>query len=109
MGIGFGISTSSFDEPTKGNPNPQKFEIIWEENYYDHLILVVKYPDCTNYEGKKILLFDEGVTKKEIVRQGMIDPHFSDNPNYISPIARFVPTKKGLNLAKLLAEHIYER
>jgi len=40
-------------------------------------------------------------------KQGAIDPHFSDNHKYISPIARFVPTEEGLAMAKKLCEVLH--
>ena len=84
------------------NPNPRNFEIIRAEEI-GKLIVMVRYPDCTNYEGLKILMFEEDVTLHDLTRQGTIDPHFSDNPNMISPIARFAPTKEGWELAEMLA------
>lgn len=59
MGIGPGskISSSSFDsgEEKLPNPDPNNYEILREEQLGKYLIMVIKYPDCTNYEGKKYL------------------------------------------------------
>ena len=45
------------------------------------------------------------VTKEELIKQGKdvgIDPHFSDNKKYHSPIARFEPTDRGWEMALTL-------
>lgn len=58
----------------------------------------LNYPDCTNYEGNKILLF-KGVTLVELINQKYIDPHFFQSKEVRSPVARFVPTDEGWNMA----------
>jgi len=65
-------------------------------------VIKLKYPDCTNYEGIKILVFKASLSN--IINQKKIDPHFSDNKTYISPIARFEPTHAGLLMALALCE-----
>lgn len=114
MGIKlFRFSSSSYDNPTPRsydnpappNPNPTNYvvEKAFEGNYF--LVVMVRYPDCTNYEGRKILVY-RGVTLKGLLGQRSIDPHFSDNSNFYSPIARFVPTEEGWGMAMnfILAE-----
>lgn len=101
MGIYIGFSRSSYDFIDKcnlSNPNPKNFKILKNKKINDFLILWVHYPDCNNYEGRKILVF-EGVTLSKLKRQKVLDPHFSEANNYCSPIARFVPTEKGWNYA----------
>lgn len=109
--MGLGISSSSFDtarrvivnEPViSKNPNPNNYEFIRFQEYSDFLILELKYPNCTNYEGHKILLF-KGISMIEILRQKAIDPHFSENEDFFSPIARFVPTDDGWLMAQFVA------
>jgi len=63
---------------------------------------VVQYPDCTNYEGRKVLLFKD-VKLQDLKKQKLLDPHFSENPKYFSPVARFEPTGLGLKMAQVLA------
>jgi len=103
-------------EPLPGNPDPSNYEILeawWCSNsegipgepsdfatngvYW--LVLKVKYPGCTNFEGIKILVYRD-VTLKQLKEQKLIDPHFSDKIGWKSPIARFKPTKQGWELAK---------
>ena len=80
------------------NPNPSNFKIKKVEEDRGYLVVFINYPDCTNYEGNKILVY-AGLTLKELVNQKMIDPHFSNNKKYPSPIARFEPTHDGWVLA----------
>ena len=87
------------------NPNPRNFEVTRVVAIDRFLVLKVKYPDSTNYEGNKILVFRD--TKlAELMAQGSIDPHFCNNSKFKSPIARFVPTQAGWEMATLFA-HAY--
>lgn len=99
------FSRSSFDSTSAPvyiapvndpNPvaNPNNYDII---NYLESngwLLIKIKYPDCKNYEGMKILLFKD-VTVMDLLKQRLIDPHFSENKKYKSPFARFEPTESG--------------
>jgi hypothetical protein len=89
-----------------GNPVPTNYEIINNEIVNDFLILVIKYPDAKNYEGIKVLLYDKNVTVDQLTKQVAIDPHFSNNKKYISPVARFEPTDRGLMMARLMCENM---
>lgn len=80
------------------NPNPKNYVAEYVYTVRDFLVVGVRYPDCTNYEGRKILVY-KGVTWGMLEKQGSLDPHFCNNPEYISPIARFVPTNEGLGMA----------
>ena len=65
-----------------------------------YLVLKVRYPDCTNYEGVKIMVYeDTNIIEIQKVNKGTIDPHFGVNPDFISPIARFEPTDRGWEMA----------
>lgn len=80
------------------NPDPKNFEILYVYTCKNAHVLIVKYPNCTNFEGKKILVY-----KGEYKRLKERDPHFSKG---YSPIARFAPTREGQKLAIKLAEMI---
>lgn len=100
-------SSSSFDSENNSNinPNPTKYRILREKRVNNFIILKINYPDCNNYEGNKILLYKD-CTLLDIVNQKEgIDPHFSDNKNLISPIARFKPDDDGWNMAVFFAEN----
>jgi len=86
------------------NPNPSNYKILRNKKVMNFLILDIKYHDCTNYEGNKILVF-ENCTLVELQEQKYIDPHFSENKKYHSPIARFEPTERGWRMASHFALH----
>lgn len=109
MGISpFHFSNSSYDSPpcekviekspNYPNPNPNNYEIIRFYEYNNNLLVEIKYLDCTNYEGRKILYY-ENCTLADLIKQKSIDPHFSENKKYHSPIARFEPTVNGWIMA----------
>lgn len=85
------------------NPQPDNWKILKWTPINGHLVIMLEYPNCTNYEGKKILLF-RSTKIEELVNQKLIDPHFSDNPDFITPIARFEPTDSGWEMAMNCAE-----
>ncbi len=117
MGIGIGVSKarSSFPsgptiytEPKKRkkklpNPDPANYKIEKAREIGKYLLIEIKYPDCVNYEGSKILLYRD-VTLIDLVNQKYIDPHFFENTKYASPIARFVPTQEGWDMGLKLIE-----
>lgn len=82
------------------NPNPLNFKILELHQMGNSVIAKIKYPDCTNFEGIKICVF-ENTTNEKIKNMIEIDPHFSQNNK--SPIARFKPTDYGMKLAISLA------
>ena len=108
MGLGipsFGrTSKCSVDDPKPlpaGNPNPAKFKIL---RYFEarHATAVeVHYPDATNYEGKKVMVYR--FAKSVIDHQKNLDPHFCNNGSHLTPFARFEPTKYGWDAACALA------
>jgi hypothetical protein len=100
------FSSSSYDnvitQPRFYDPNPLNYVILNSLEIGSFLLLKIKYPDCKNYEGVKILLYD-GCTLDNLLAQKSIDPHFSDSKCFKSPIARFEPTDSGWCNAKTLA------
>lgn len=99
------FSSSSYTTPApQGNPDPSKWEIGYHKAIGKFLVVAIRYPDCNNYEGKKILVY-ENVTIDELKAQGKIDPHFSEDKKYKSPFARFEPTDRGLMMAVSMCEH----
>lgn len=127
MGIGpFRSSSSRFDKKRSGNmlarnagsgsrvvyvkqepetlpnPRPDNYQIIQSISIGDYLIVEIRYLDCTNYEGRKILVFKD-CSMLELKEQKLIDPHFSDDKSFHSPIARFEPTAEGMFHAKMFA------
>ena len=78
------------------NPDPSNFKITYIKEIDDYTIVEVEYPDCTNYEGKKILVYK--AKKKDILKEKKLDPHFCDG-EHLFPIARFIPTVEGMDMA----------
>lgn len=78
------------------NPDPSNFRIeaLVEQN--GHCLLSVKYPNCTNFKGTKVLLVK--ATKKRILGLKVLDPHFLEEGSNIEVLARFRPTKQGWEL-----------
>lgn len=90
------------DQPLP-NPDPSRYKIGSYVHMGRFLIVKIHYLDCTKYEGNKLLMY-ENVTIDELKKQKLIDPHFSDNKRYISPIARFLPNDYGWEMAIRLAK-----
>ena len=97
MGCSFMSSCFTNSEVTS-NPNPKKFTLIedWISDKY-HLMRV-RYHGCTNYEGEKLLLYETKNFECVIAdKEKGLDPHFCETG--VSPIARFKPDSRGLQLA----------
>jgi len=98
------LSSSSYDDDLKNpNPDPQNYQIVRSLKINDFLILKVNYPDCTTWEGNKILVY-KGLDLKTLEQQKSLDPHFSNNSKKHSPVARFIPTDEGWNMAVFFCE-----
>lgn len=119
MGSLFRICSSNSREPSRGiihfsgnskdskavyvennlpNPNPENYKILRSERVTKNLVIEIQYLDCKNYEGRKILVF-ENCTLKDLEEQRFIDPHFLEDKKYHSPVARFEPTQRGWEAA----------
>lgn len=98
MGVIKLFSSDSYDTPSNEgdslpNPRPDNYEVIRHKQMGNYLLIEIKYNDCTNYEGRKIMIYRCGYDK--LIKQKLIDPHFSENQNYASPIIRLEPTERG--------------
>lgn len=109
--MGIKIFSSSSLDTTNGSsnssenlPRADRWKILKYLEIGDYLIISLNYEDCSNYEGNKILVFKS--TLKKITHQKYIDPHFSDNKKYIHPIARFIPTEEGWDMAVKLVNNL---
>lgn len=78
------------------NPNPLHYKILSVWEYRGWLVVRIKYPNCTTYEGEKILVY-QGLTEQELRQKTAIDPHFNED---LKLMARFQPTKVGEGLAR---------
>lgn len=107
MGIGPGYRHRStprteyvyVDRPAKSttpNPDPKNFRIRRIETFTNAVVLLVQYPDCTNFEGKKVMVY-RGTTVNDILSTDELDPHFTEST--LAPVARFEPTDEGWRFA----------
>lgn len=83
------------------NPDPLRWHLLDRRQIGEFLAIKLKYPNCTNFEGEKILVFH--TRWEQLRRQTAIDPHFGES-NLIYPIARFRPTAEGWQDALNFAE-----
>ena len=87
--------------PRYPNPDPSRYDILRSEQVGRFLLVMLRYHGCTNYEGVKVSVYCD-CTIEQLRAQKSIDPHFAENKQYHSPIARFEPTERGWNMARLL-------
>ena len=80
--------------------DPADFIILDTYSAGDKLAALLKYKGCSEFDGKKILVF-RGVTKEWLYSQISIDPHFIEAANGL-PLCRFAPTAEGWELAKTI-------
>ena len=88
------------------NPDPYKFEIKRVKEYGIFCVVEVVYPNCTTFEGKKILVIKDS-NEKEIRALKVLDPHFCEK-SAINIFARFKPTMGGFSIACSVADALRE-
>jgi hypothetical protein len=91
--------TGNLDSLYPTDPNPFIFKVLDREIINNNLILLVKYPNCTTFSGKKLLLL-----KGTKYNQKKLDPHLLGKSHPV--IARFEPNEQGWNLARICAKNI---
>lgn len=86
-----------------GDPNPDRFEIQSLEQLGAFCVAVIRWPDAMNFEGRKIAVYR--ATAEQLRLATRLDPHFQEvsKPGDLVPIARFEPTGRGVELARLVA------
>ena len=85
------------------DPNPGRFKILRIEEYDNAIVAEIKYLGCTNFEGRKICVY-QYLSSADLVGMERIDPHFAESA--YSPIARFKPTPEGWKMANDFAKGI---
>jgi hypothetical protein len=99
-----------YTAPTQPAPNPDtsRWELLDVFTFDNAFVLRVRYLDCTNFEGVKVMVYRGAFrqvfgTLKDIRHPWTrLDPHFAPGPQ--SPIARFRPDEDGLALALAVAK-----
>lgn len=92
----FKMSTGDSWKQNPTNPNPKSFIILKMYCFSDMWVAEIKYPNCTNFEGIKIL-----VLREDPSGMSEIDPHFYEQGPIV---ARFEPNDNGWNQAMWFAE-----
>ena len=104
MGIGPSLKSCGLtphdSEVRFPNPNPARFTILSTEQVGSAVVAEVLYPDCTNYEGRKVLVYAD-MDASTLRLMTTLDPHFSPHGG---PLARFEPTMRGYRLAVEVAK-----
>ena len=80
------------------NPSPSRWTYLDHAQYAEAYALKVRYHDCTNYEGVKVMVY-RGQWRNKMPTH--LDPHFAETKD--SPIARFRPDDVGWEWAKVFA------
>jgi hypothetical protein len=85
------------------DPRPNLFKIKEIKQIGKFVLAVVNYPNCTEYNGDKILIYDF-VSVADVASQKLLDPHFimprSGVDKGVYPVARFVADWHGRMLAE---------
>lgn len=108
MGVLPPISTCSTCPPTPvrpaGNPDPGRYVLEHVVPVGRHVVAQIRYPDATNYEGVKVLVY-RNTTASQVRRASRLDPHFCDD-GHLAPFARFEPADAGRRAAVALARQL---
>lgn len=87
--------------------NPYEYKILaWYEKG-SYLAVKINYPSAKHYEGNKVLIYD-GVHIEELRSLKAIDPHFLENKDRPTPIARFEPTYEGWGMALRFCDMLHK-
>jgi hypothetical protein len=81
-------------------PDPANYRWVKHREIGPYTIVMLQYPGCRNYEGRKIIVYKERAAV--LKRQDELDPHFLETG--LSPIARFRPTDDGWDDARRFVE-----
>jgi hypothetical protein len=91
--------------PAPATPDAERFAILKAEEVGSHLVLKVRYPNCSKcaFEGTKVMVF-LNMRALWAMRWRVIDPHFRsevgeklNREKAPSPDARFPATAEGWN------------
>lgn len=89
-------------------PDPSNYNIKDVFEYGDYKVLLVQYPNCTNFDGMKVIVSKCGML--DLLRMKRLDPHFTKvvHKDSVPIIARFPPSDEGIEMAKDLASALQE-
>ncbi len=92
------VFTYSVRTVQRANPDPRNFSIEKITRVGKHVVVRVRYPNCQNYEGEKVLLI-RNTTEGQVRAATFLDPHFCESSVHLTPFARFEPTEAGWQAA----------
>ena len=92
--------------PKTGTPNKFRWKILREyiDDYDKWVVALIQYEDYYNYQGKKILVYDNIELYNFNKNLNRLDPQFIEYE--FSPVARFEPSERGWDLAIRFCERI---
>lgn len=95
------IAARAEAEGKSATPDAERFVVIEAEEVGSHLVLKVRYPNCSKcaFEGTKVMVF-LNMRALWAMRWQTIDPHFRESDKFDrekapSPNARFPATSEG--------------
>lgn len=88
--------------PLPPEPDPRRWEILESTDIDGWCVVLARYPGCTTYEGRKLLVYP--CSSESVRAQTLLDPHFLEDQGLLSPVARFEPTTRGRRLAEALCQ-----
>jgi hypothetical protein len=91
---------------TGGKADARKFKILRTGSVGAWTFVEIKYEGVTNYEGRKVLLYEASVD--QVSKAKFLDPHFCESTKHLSPVARFEPTTRGWLAATTLAAALHQ-
>ncbi len=93
---------TGYAQPPAPAPNPRsdRWTLLDTAAFPCGYVLKVRYHDCTNFEGVKIMVY----RGKYAPPRYHLDPHFHEGKD--APIARFRPDSEGWKLACILASSL---
>lgn len=96
MGLSPFRRSSAGSEPCNDprNPDPMRFNLVDVREIGDVTVAYVTYPNCTTFDGRKLLVFD-GHCKALLKVARVLDPHFLPNNKLV---ARLRPDEAGLRM-----------
>ncbi len=106
MGLSL-FKPSSGSVTTPPNPDPKNFKILAvsiAKNKRSICVVEVNYPNCTTFEGNKILVYEAELAV--FSNPSYLDPHFTETNRLL---ARFPATAEGLGDALDYAERKSEQ
>lgn len=84
------LAPAAYTVPDR-NPDPERFNVERTHTVGSYVCAMIDYVNCTNFEGKKIIVFENSVAE-DVWTAKNIDPHFMEEGNII---ARFRPDDEG--------------